>query len=119
MEDIILKRLVSDIRRVGGVRGAVIATPDGVTIASNVDEDPDEIGALAVILKITADEMTKLLNLGNPLEAVIEGEDYKLMALPWKEFIVGILMDKKASIYLVKKEVMTIFEEGAMLEEIR
>ncbi len=119
MEDIILKRLVSDIKKIEGVRGVVIATPDGVTIASNTEEDPDELGALAVILKVTAEEITKLLNLGNPREAIIEGNDYKMMALPWKEFIVGILMDKRASIYLVKKEIVSIFEEGAVLEEIR
>ncbi len=119
MDDMILKRLANDIRKIDGIKGVVIATPDGVTVASAVDGDPEEIGAITVLMKVTTDEIVSSLELGNVIEAFIEGPDYKMMSFGWKEYIVGLVMDKKVSPVLLKKEIAPVLEETSILEQIK
>lgn len=119
MDDMILKRLANDIRKIGGVKGVVIATSDGVAVAAAVDGDPEEVSAITVLMKVTTDEIASSLELGNVVEAFIEGPDYKMMSFGWKDYVVGLVLDKKISPMLLKKEITPVLEETSILEQIK
>lgn len=118
MEDLIINRIVKDVSELEGVRGILISTPDGVPIVKKVEkENAEEIGTICVTLKVTGEELLKSMKLGEFNEAVLECEKYKLLVLPYKDFVIGIIVDKKASLYLIKRGLSPILEESKLIEE--
>jgi len=109
MEEILLKRLVKDLRGIKGVEGAIVSSADGVPLAAS-NSGAEEMGSLAVLLGATSEEMVSLLNLGSLSEACIEGPDYRFLTINWGGYVIGVLLAKKVSTALLRKEITPLLE---------
>jgi predicted regulator of Ras-like GTPase activity (Roadblock/LC7/MglB family) len=110
MVDILLKRLVNDMSKIDGVRGAVIVAKDGVMLASSMENAEGE-GAISVFAGATAEEIATSLALGEMNQVIIEGTGYRMMVIKHKSYYVGIIMDESTSPLIIKKEVDAVLEE--------
>ena len=109
MEEILLKRLVKDLLGIKGVMDAVISSADGVPLAAS-NGGAEDMGSLAILLGATSEEMVSHLNLGSLSEAYIEGPDYKFLSINWGGYVVGVLLAKKVSTALLRKEITPLLE---------
>lgn len=109
MEEILLKRLAKDFLRIKGVVNAVISSADGVPLAAS-NAGTEDMGSLAILLMATSEEMVSHLNLGSLLEAYIEGPDYKFLTINWGEYVIGILLAKRVSTTILRKEITPLLE---------
>lgn len=115
VEEILLKRLVKDLLGVKGVEGAVISSADGVPLATS-NGGSEDMGSLAVLLGATSEEMVSHLSLGSLTEAYIEGPDYKFLTINRGGYVIGILLAKKVSTALLRKEITPLLE-GILIDK--
>ncbi|MBI4344959.1 MAG: roadblock/LC7 domain-containing protein [Euryarchaeota archaeon] len=109
MEEILLKRLVKDLLGIKGVMDAVISSSDGVPLAAS-NGGAEDMGSLAILLEATSKEMVSHLSLGSLSEAYIEGPDYKFLTINWGGYVIGVLLAKKVSTALLRKEITPLLE---------
>ena len=108
-----LKRVISDLKKISGVKGCVVATTEGNIVVSDISNDvnEEELGAITVFTASLGSEMDADFNLGNLERVVIEGSDYKILSFSLGELYVGIVTEANVSVSSIAKEIEAAAEK--------
>lgn len=111
--EILLKRVIADLKKISGVKGCLVTTAEGNIVVSDISNDvnEEELGAITVFTASLGSEMDTDFNLGNLERVVIEGSDYKILSFSLGELYVGIVTEANVSISSISKEIEAAAEK--------
>jgi len=104
--DILLKRFVGDFRKISGVEGCVITSSDCNVLASDVSGNinEEELGAITVFSAGIGAQLDSGLKLGTLEKVVVEGSDYKIIAIQSGPVFVGLSTAANVSVDMISNE---------------
>ncbi len=104
--DLLLKRFVKDFRKISGVEGCVITSPDGAILASDVSGNinEEELGAITVFSAGIGSQLDSELKLGKLEKIVVEGTDYKIISIQSGPVFIGLSTASNVSVDMISGE---------------
>ncbi|MCD6554905.1 MAG: hypothetical protein DRI52_09430 [Chloroflexi bacterium] len=104
-----VQQLASDLRRLGGIEGAVIVARDGIVLAHDLEGDAEKEGAVAVFVGNAANQVGEALALGTFEHGVVAIGKDRMLVLEQPDYYVGLLLGERASPVLVTSQAESIF----------
>jgi hypothetical protein len=101
-----LDRILADINKITGVKGALVTGRDGLIIASTVsgDPDPEAAGALATTIYTTAERSMEDLGEGDTNQVIIEGNNGKILMVASGEGILVVFTEPTVNLGFLRME---------------
>ena len=109
----ILERIILDVEK---IKGAAAVAEDGIVLADVNIDDPDNIGAISVFIGMTGNYIGETLEIGQMKTGIVDIKGEKLLIFNVEDFLIGILLEPKASARFTISEVSAILEEEFNLQ---
>ena len=104
----ILERIILDVEK---IKGAAAVAEDGIVLADVNIDDPDNIGAISVFIGMTGNYIGETLGIGSMKTGIVDIKGEKLLIFNVEDFLIGILLEPKASARFTISEVSAILDE--------
>jgi predicted regulator of Ras-like GTPase activity (Roadblock/LC7/MglB family) len=110
-----VRELLTDLNRVSGVRGSLLATRDGMVVAGDVDAgiDADRIAAMAATLAVRTGECLQKMGRGQLVLAMLNAAEGKVFIGDAGKGILVVVTSPQVNVGLVRLEIRAAAERFA------
>ena len=104
--------VLTQLKSIDGVNGAVISACDGVVLGANVpDSDGENEAAVAVFIGSAADQLGQALHLDTFVHGVVSLKGKRILILEQPDRYVGLVLGENASAAIVASAATQIFKK--------